>query len=124
MISNLLRLKEALALTEEGKPELAVAKLTRAIVVDPDNPDLFRHRAEACILIPDYHTAIINFEKVIALNPNEKEAISARLGAVYYQHGLALAANKEHEEAVEAFKEAYARDQDNKDLIMKRYVCR
>lgn len=57
-------LAEAKTLCAEGKPELGVRKLTKAIVLNPTDPELFRLRAEACVSAQDYHTAIINFKKV------------------------------------------------------------
>lgn len=111
---------EARKMSAAGRPEHAVARLSRAIILKQDDPELFKERAEASVLIQDYHAAIINFQKVIALRESEREGVSRRLSEVCYQYGVALAAEAKYTEAVEMFISAARYDPRNKDSISKR----
>ncbi len=94
--------------------------MTRAIVLQPKNPELFKVRAEAYLKCSNYHAAIINFNRVVALNPSEYDVISERLGAAYHLHGLALMAENNHEEALEALENASDYNPQNKETSTKR----
>ena len=100
--------------------ETAVAKLNRAIALQPDNPELFKQRAEAHFELCNYHAAILNFNKVIALKETEREAIHERLALVHYQYGVSLAASKNHSDAIEIFEKASFYDPSNKEIISRR----
>ena len=72
------RLQEALQLHQEGDASRAVAKLTRAIALDPRHPELFKQRAEAHLTLRNFHSAIINFKKAFLLQPSEHLELTER----------------------------------------------
>lgn len=113
-------LAEAKALCDEGKPELAVRRLTRAIALNPSDPELFRLRGEASVLARDFHTAIINFKKVITMHEDERASMCKRLSVVYYQYGMALFNENRHGEAADMFENAANYDPENKEAVTKR----
>lgn len=76
--SYLLRLREALQFHQEGDAGRAVAKLTRAIALDPRRPELFKQRAEAQLTLKNFHSAIINFKKALSLQPSEQLELTER----------------------------------------------
>ena len=75
---HLLRLREALQYHQEGDAGRAVAKLTRAIALDPRRPELFKQRAEAQLALQNFHSAIINFKKALSLQPSEELELTER----------------------------------------------
>ena len=75
---HLLRLREALRYHQEGDAGRAVAKLTRAIALDPRRPELFKQRAEAQLTLQNFHSAIINFKKALSLQPSEELELTER----------------------------------------------
>lgn len=103
-----------------GRPERAVARLSRAISLRQDDPNLFRERAEASLLAKEYRMAIINFRKVISLQESQREAMEKRLGEVCYKYGMELAAEEKYTEALEMFNDAISYDPQNKDISSKR----
>ena len=103
-----------------GRPEHAVARLSRAISLRQDDPNLFRERAEASVLAKDYRMAIINFRKVISLRESQREAMEKRLGEVCYKHGTELVAEEKYKEALEMFDDAIGYDPKNKDISTRR----
>lgn len=111
---------QAKAFCEDGKPKQAVSRLSRAIVLKPDDPELFKLRGEAAVLAGEYHTAIINLKRVIALRKSENESMSKRLGAVYYQYGVELVAKERYREAVDSFWNSEKHDRDNKEAVARR----
>lgn len=115
-----LSLAAAKILCDEEKPELAVRRLTRAIALNPADPELFRLRGEACVLARDYHTAIINLKKVITMREGERTVMCKRLSVVYYQYGMALATDSRHRQAADMFKNSADYDPDNKEAVTKR----
>ena len=113
---------QAKAFNASGCPKHAVARLSRAILLRPDDPELFRLRGEAAVMAGDYYTAIINFKRVITMqkNDHEKDNMSKRLSVVYYQYGMDLAARKRHEEAVDSFWNCQKHDASNKEAVARR----
>lgn len=103
-----------------GRPDRAVAKLSRAISLKQNDPELFKERGEVSAVLGDYHGAIINFKKVIALREEERDAMSKRLSDVCYRYGVELAAKNKHTEAVEMFLSSSSYDPDNKDAVTRR----
>lgn len=97
-----------------------MAKLSKAIAMKSDDPELFRQRGEACVLARKYRAAIVNFQKVIALREEKRAQMCKRLSVVYYQYGVALAKENKHEEAVEMFENATDYDAANKGAVTKR----
>ena len=109
-------------LHQGGDLKRAVAKLTRAIVLDPRNAELFKQRAEALVSLGDYHMAIANFRKVLSLNPGEEEEMSGRLATVYHLHGQALVEQQQHDQALEMFRMASEYCPKEKMYTMRRSV--
>ena len=94
--------------------------MTRAIALQPNNPDLFKIRAEANVSLSNYHAAIINFKKVIRLRKDEEATINKRLAVVYYNYGMTLLAEKNYAEAVDFLEFAAYYDPGNKEVVFKR----
>lgn len=111
---------EAKELCDEGQAGAAVRKLSRAIALEPNNPELFRHRAEALTLAGDYRTAAANFNKVISMREEAKAAMHKRLSVVYHKYGMVLVSQKKHEKAAEMFENATGYDSDNKEAVTRR----
>ena len=103
---------------ESGDFQKAVAKLTRAIALEPRNPDLFKLRAEAYFSLKEYYSSIINFQKVIALQPSIEEEITERLACVHYEYGMWLYDNGQYAQALEMFEKTSEYQLDNKEPIM------
>lgn len=97
-----------------------MARLTRAISLKPDDPELFRLRAEAHVLASNYHNAIINFQKVLLLKEDLRVSMHKRLSITYYQYGVDLAAKEKHKEAVEKFDNVAKYDPQNKEAVTKK----
>ena len=55
-----------------------MAKLTRAIALEPRRPELFKNRAEAHLTLRNFHSAIINFKKALSLQPSEQQELTDR----------------------------------------------
>lgn len=117
---SLVRLSDAITLRKEEKPKLALAKLNRALALRPDYFALFKERAEAHAMLCNFHAAIINLKRVIALKEEEREAVTLRLGQVYYQYGVSLASEKKHAEALELFEKAEIYDPTNEKTLTRR----
>lgn len=115
-----LRLKEARSLHESGESQKAVAKLTRAIALEPRNPDLFKLRAEAYFSLSEYHSSIINFQKVISLQPSAEGEVIERLACVHYEYGAWLYDNGQYARALEMFEKTSEYQPDNKEPVMRR----
>ena len=109
-----------MTLHQGGDPKQAVAKLTRAIVLDSRNAELFKQRAEAFVSLGDYHMAIVNFRKVLSLSPSEEEEITGRLATVYHLHGEALVEQQQHDQALEMFRMASDHRPEEKMYTMRR----
>lgn len=118
----ILRLNEAMILCKRGDPGLAVTKLTRAIALQPQNPDLFKLRAEAYVLLRNYEPAIVNFQKVVALKSDEDGLITERLGIVHCEYGEALYADEKYCQALKIFEKAMEYRPDDKNVVMRRFV--
>ena len=120
ILASNYRKAEAKALNARGLPKRAVARLSRAIVLEPNDPELFNLRGEASVLAREYHSAIANFKKVIALRKTDHETVNKRLSTVYYQHGMDLVAKERHEEAIESFWNCEKHDATNKEAVARR----
>ena len=105
---------------ESGDSQKAVAKLTRAIALQPRNPDLFKLRAEVHFSLREYYSSIINFQKVIALQPSIEREIIERLACVYYEYGTWLYDSGQFAQALEMFEKTSEYQPDNKEPIMRR----
>lgn len=120
LVLSMSRVREARKMSAAGRPDRAVARLSRAISLKHDDPELFKERGEVSAVIGNYHAAIINFKKVIALREGERDTMSKRLSDVCYQYGLELAAENKHTEAVEMFLSSSGYDPGNKDAVTRR----
>ena len=81
-------------------------RLSKAIILNPEDPELFRRRAEASFMQQDYHGAIINFKKAVALNEELKDSLSKRLCTVHYHYGMMLFDQDMHKEAADMFEQS------------------
>ena len=115
-----VRLKEACSLHESGDSQQAVAKLTRAIALQPRNPDLFRLRAEAYFSLKDYHSSIINFQKVVALKPSMEVELTKRLACVHFEYGVWLYDCGKFAQALEMFEKTSEYQPENREPVMRR----
>ena len=114
-------MREARRLHESGDSQKAVAKLTRAIALEPRNPELFQLRAEAYFSLKDYYSSIINFQKVISLEPDTEDEIVERLACVHYEYGTWLYDSGQFAQALEMFEKTSEYQPENKEPIMRRY---
>lgn len=116
-----IRLQDAASLCDRGEISRAVSKLTRAIALQPRNPKLFKQRAEAYVLLKDYHAAILNFQKVLALCTSEQEYIHERLADVSFSYGEVLFSEEKYTQALYNFEKVCEYRSEDRDSIMKRY---
>ena len=119
-VFHCVRLKEAHSLHESGDSQRAVAKLTRAIALQPRNPDLFRLRAEAYFSLKEYHSSIINFQKVVALKPSVEVEITERLACVHFDYGAWLYNCGKFAQALEMFEKTSEYQPENREPVMRR----
>lgn len=105
----------------EGSHDLAVAKLTRAIVLQPQNPVLFSRRAAAYASLGNHHAAILNLRKALSLNPSDSPTLTAQLAIAYYQHGQVLEADGWHDRASVMYQRASECDPGAKEYVMRRW---
>lgn len=80
---------EALA---QGKALMAVTDLEAAVAIDPGNPELLRHLAQAYSQLGNEQRAIDAYERMLILRPHDPQALLAT--------GVAAAARRSDEEAV------------------------
>ena len=113
-------MKEACSLHESGDSQRAVAKLTRAIALQPRNPELFKLRAEAYFSLKEYHSSIINFQKVVALKPSIEAEITERLACVHFEYGTWLYDTGKFAQALEKFEKTSEYQPENKEPMMRR----
>ncbi len=86
------------AYLESGQPGKAVVQLKRALVIDPRHVSSIPALGQAYIDLKDNRQAIACLQQGLALDPkNEK---------LNYQMGMALAAEKRYNEALDAFMKA------------------
>ena len=115
------RLEEAESLCDSGEPSKAITKLTRAIALQNQNPDLFEKRAEAYILVKNFELAIANFQKALALR-EEDSVMVERLGVVHCQYGEALYGEGRYSQALMIYEQAAQYRPEDKEVVMKRSV--
>ena len=97
--------------------------MTRAIALQPKNSDLFELRAEAHFSLKEYHSSIINFQKVISLKPSVEAEITERLACVHHEYGTWLYDSGKYSQALEMFEKTSEYQPDNKEPVMRRCVC-
>ena len=118
-------MSDARALKKEGQLGPAIAKLNRALALQPDEPVLFRERAEVYVLSANFPAAINNFKRVIFLSKEEERGeLTLTLGQVCYRYGMSLASESNNEDALEVFKEAELHDPANEKTQTRKYELR
>ena len=85
--------------------ELALRCLNKAIHLQPQETDLYVHRAEAYLRLTDFSSAVLNYKRACVLDPNNVQYYN-RLAFVYYFQGQCLFDQKLFPEALEAFSRA------------------
>ena len=113
-------MEEACQLLKDGHPNTALAKLTRAIALQPTNAKLFNQRAEVNLTLQNFRPAIVNFQKVLALDPSRREEVVDRLAAAHFEYGQCLYEEQSFSKALEMFTLASQYRPDDKQAIMQR----
>ncbi len=90
-----------------GRLEAALAEYERALEADPGFPEALREAGETSYLLHDEETASERFERLVALDPEERGAVNA-LAAVLLERQEFVRA----EEVLRAFLEVRPRDAD------------
>ena len=114
------RLEQAQREHQEGNLTRCIAILSRAITLQPRNPELFKRRAEAYVSQQHYHSAIINFKKTISLSPSEETILTPRMATIHYLHGQSLYQEGKFEEALEAFSKSSEFCPEEREYTMRR----
>ena len=89
----------------KGEHDNAIASFSNAIAAEPDNPDVYLHRAASYAAKRDYGRAIADYTRAIAIEPDDAAAYRSR-GIAYQQIG-------DHEHAIADYDASIARDADN-----------
>ena len=102
-------LREAgLSLFREGKHEAALVALSKALFVDPEDADAYRHRADVYLELGDLRSALANYRKFQRVSG---ESLYGRhIGRVLFVLGQAQAEDGDFGAAVATFSEAIGRD--------------
>ena len=106
----------------EGDYRRCISILSRAIALDPHNPELFRTRAEAHFQLSDYPAAVANYRKTVSLSPSEAAGLAPRMADAYYKNGCGLRNRNDVTSALEAFTKASELCPNEREYIMQRYV--
>jgi hypothetical protein len=85
---------------QTNNPRKAVESISKAIAIDPDNPDLFSNRGLALHELMEFEAALTSFDKAIALKPDFAQA--------YYNRGITLQKQKKFEDALASYDKAIA----------------
>eukprot|EP00471_Norrisiella_sphaerica_P013948 CAMPEP_0184500130 /NCGR_PEP_ID=MMETSP0113_2-20130426/43718_1 /TAXON_ID=91329 /ORGANISM="Norrisiella sphaerica, Strain BC52" /LENGTH=487 /DNA_ID=CAMNT_0026888357 /DNA_START=97 /DNA_END=1560 /DNA_ORIENTATION=+ len=99
------RTHEAEALIAEGRLDYAVAALTSAIFLKPNEAELYRRRAELYVQMCDFKSAYLNYKRVISLSPNDAKS-KHRMAGICYVRGKLLLNDEDFHTAEKAFAEA------------------
>ncbi|KAM6448198.1 protein SGT1 homolog isoform 1-T1 [Liasis olivaceus] len=75
----------------EREPEAAAQKLTAALEQKPDDAEYYCQRAYAYILLQNYHDAVTDSKKALALDPNNAVAFLRQGIGEYYMKNYASA---------------------------------
>ncbi len=84
--------KNAQELSHQNKFDEAVAEIGKAIAVQPNNPDLYLHRAEYNFLLEKKAAVLEDAQKAATLNPTDKK--------VLYFSALILHKSRQYQEAL------------------------
>eukprot|EP00795_Rhopilema_esculentum_P010263 gene10263-18957_t len=83
----------------------ALSYLNKAVVLDPENCDLYTERGEAYFQISDFQSAILNYKQACILQP-DCERYFSRLAFMYYLKGQTFFDEENYEDALECFSKA------------------
>ncbi|EDV27533.1 uncharacterized protein TRIADDRAFT_53326 [Trichoplax adhaerens] len=95
----------AQVLLDEGIPGAAIVLLNKSIMLHPSCCKYYRLRGSAYMEICDFKSAVANYKKVCAMEPDDKNSWD-RLALMHYFLGQSLFDCKLHAEALEAFTRA------------------
>jgi tetratricopeptide (TPR) repeat protein len=104
-----------------GKFSEAIATFSRAAFLDPNDSSIYYHRAEACLEILDFDTAIRNYRKCLLLQKNQSNFVMNRLAFVLYTWGNILLDCKRFQDAIDCFDEALMLGVSEFECNLKRY---
>lgn len=99
----------------------AIASYSRALFLDQFDPSIYYHRAEACLGVLDFETAIRNYRKCLLLQKSQSNFVRLRLAFVLYTWGNVLLDCRRFQEAIECFDEALNLGVSEFECILKRY---
>lgn len=110
-------MEEGMQLLNEGKPDEAVKKFTKAIKTEPSNADAYFWKAEASISLPQ-----ITVEEIIELY---KKAIENDSMNAYYQSSLGFfcSENGRFNEAEAAYNKAAELDPDSSSQFYSEFAA-
>ena len=117
-----LRITAANRALEEGDYTHCIAVLSRAMALEPHNPELFKKRADAYIQLKDYASAIANYQKTISLAPSEATGLASRMADAYFKSGKILCAQGNLEAGLEAFTMAAQLLPQEQEYTLQRWV--
>lgn len=107
---------------EEGDYTHCVAVLSRAMALEPHNPELFKKRADAYIQLKDYSSAIANYQKTISLAPSQATGLASCMADAYFKSGKALCEQSNLEASLEAFTKAAELLPEEQEYTLQRWV--
>lgn len=90
---------------DRGIPGAAIVLLNKSIMLHPNCCKYYRLRGNAYLEICDFKSAVANYKRVVAMEPDDMEGWD-RLALMYYFLGQSLFDCKLHSEALEAFTRA------------------
>jgi len=103
------RMNQARAAADEQNHEQAIAQLTAAIFLQPDEAEPYVLRGEALAELCDFHSALANYRKALQLMPDraaEREGTAARLASMLDLRAVSLLDEGGYERAIELLSEA------------------
>lgn len=107
---------------EERDYTHSVAVLSRAMALEPHNPELFKKRADAYFQLEDYTAAIANYKKAISLAPSEATGLASRMADAYFKSGKVLCTQNKLEDGLEAFTRASQLNPEDQECTLQRWV--
>jgi tetratricopeptide (TPR) repeat protein len=101
---------------DAGNYKEAAELLTKALELNPKDPEAYYNRAIAFAQLSEYEKAIADYSQVLELTPNDEEA--------YYNRGLARAELADDEGAIADFTQALQRKSDYAEAYYNRALAR
>jgi len=90
---------QAIEAKKAGQFDLAIEKLQQALTMDPKQPNILGHLADAYYQKGDNDTAVTRYKEAITIAPLDA-TLHTNLGNVYVKKGMIAEAQAEFEEAV------------------------